>query len=271
MINMEVIEELVKLGIYTAYVKGYKPVSFIIAGGIETGKTSVVEKFKNIKGIFYITDGTAWGMMKEISKKLKNGESVNHIIIPDLTTVISKQEATTKSLLTFFNALTEEGIHTVKTYAVDFDSDKPLQCGLITCITKEYLEYRKTFNFMKRIGLLSRVMFISFSHSPETKAGIAESKRNEENIGHNTSFITLDNLPKEKIDVESDENIYLKITPIIAKLSLLQDSNGYRAQENIQCLLKASAIMDKRTKVNNTDYERILKISKYLGLDYNTV
>ena len=268
--NMNDIEEIIKLALYSPYIEGYKPVSIILLANIEEGKTTLVEKFRGTKNTLYIDNVTAYGFMEILKEQTKNKNELNHIIIPDLTTILSKQEATVSSFLCMLNSMSEEGITKIRSYAMNFEpeGDEPFKCGVISCLAKSYLDYKKRINFMKRIGLLSRLIPVSYSHKQETAILIKDSMRKE--IVEQENAIKL-NLPDKKIDVKGNSDIFLKLSPLINKLAFIEGTHGYRAQKNLQCLMKASALMDGRNEVNDDDLKRITRLGTYFGTDYQGV
>jgi len=76
--------------------KDEKPLSLLIVAKPESGKTLVLKKYRENKGIVYLTDCTAYGLTRDILPKVISGE-IRHILIADLITPLSKSAKTIAS------------------------------------------------------------------------------------------------------------------------------------------------------------------------------
>jgi hypothetical protein len=63
MIKLEELEKPIEVTLFTDYIKDERPVSLIIIAEPESGKTELVKKAKRVKGVLYLTDATAWGII----------------------------------------------------------------------------------------------------------------------------------------------------------------------------------------------------------------
>ena len=160
--KVEPIQEILKLIFASGYVKNAYPISALVIAEVGAGKTSVLRRFKNStnKGIAYITDATAFGITKHLYYEIVN-KDIRHIIIPDLITPLSKSKSTVNSFIAFMNALIEEGVVRIISFAVPDEIKKEVKCGLVTSITRSDLfSVKKGWS---RIGFLSRMIPISYS------------------------------------------------------------------------------------------------------------
>lgn len=90
MIKLEELEKLIEITLLTGYIRDERPVSLLITADPESGKTELVKKAKRVKGIPYLTDATAWGIIDKYWDAIEQGK-VRHITIPDLTVPLGKQ------------------------------------------------------------------------------------------------------------------------------------------------------------------------------------
>ena len=91
MIGLEELETLIKIILFTGWIKDERPVSALIVAKPESGKTDLVRKAQRVKGVLYLTDATAWGIIDkhwdEIEKRI-----IRHIIFAELTVPLSLPE-----------------------------------------------------------------------------------------------------------------------------------------------------------------------------------
>ena len=262
MIKMELLEKLLRLTLYTGWIKGEKPVSLLIIGKVESGKTEFVGKFRYNKGIVYISDATVHGMLKVITPLLDMNKPLKHIIIPDILNPLSRCQTSARTFIQFFSSLIEEGICKIQTAYIQLE--KPVRCGLITTITKDkFMDSRTRWT---SIGFVSRLLPVSFQYSNKTVKEILESiysrdYRNEEVVNIN--------LPENEVEIELSEEMAKKVKPIVDKLLEVEKAYGFRHQKQLQTLLMASALMNGRNKVNEEDVDNILDIGRIINLSYN--
>ena len=160
--KVESVEEILKLVFASGYIKNAYPVSTIIVANVGCGKTSILKKFSVTEGVAYITDVTAYGIINTFYKEIKE-KNIKHLIIPDLIAPLSKAKSTVNTFISFINALIEEGILRISTYAIDIE--EPIKCGLVTAIAKEDLFSGHRKETWHRVGFLSRMIPISYSYS----------------------------------------------------------------------------------------------------------
>ena len=90
-VELDALEKTVKAVLYSAYVKGEKSLSLLIVAKPESAKTAVLKKYRENKGIVYLTDCTAYGLTRDILPKTSSGE-IKHILIADLITPLGFEE-----------------------------------------------------------------------------------------------------------------------------------------------------------------------------------
>lgn len=269
MIKVEEIRAIVRKAIFSGYLKDEKPLSLLIAALPESGKTTVLEGFYRTDGILLVSDATAYGIIKETDdlKEIEKGE-IRHIIIPDLVAPLSKRPETVKSFIAFMNALIEEGVVNINTYAVKISKRKvPARCGLITAITPEYLNDQR--HRWLKMGFLSRMLPISYSYSQSSVHDIFQYIMREEHLQQELEEL---DLPIRNAEVKLDENYARQIFPFVkASVMKAEGLYGFRLQRQVQTLLKASALEEGRTKVTKKDIRTVIGVLDYVNLDYRQI
>lgn len=269
MIKVEEIEEILKLALLSAYLKDEQPLSLLIAALPESGKTCLLSKQYQTDGVLVLSDTTAYGIVKATNnlKDIEEGR-IRHIIIPDLVTPLSKKWETTRTFVAFLNALIEEGVVSISTYATTVEPRKiPLKCGLITAVTPEYIKDRR--HGWAGMGFLSRLLPISYAYSPGTQDKVFSFIHSQ---NHLEELIESLDVPPRDVIIKLDEGYAAALTPYVKKvITSAEGLYGFRLQRQLQTLLKASAFNDNRSEVNTEDIAKIISILKYVNFDYEEI
>ena len=278
MVLAELIDEIIELTIYSAYVKSEKPVSLLLVASPEAGKTKSVLSYQGNQGLFFLTDCTASGILEDYQLLLKANE-IRHFIFTDLITPISKNVDTRNSLIAFLNGMVEDGILEVHTKFNHYSIPLVKPVGMIACIAPEPLKDNR--RHWKNIGFMSRMIPFSWSYSLDTQAIINESIDNEEY--HDTQPIILD-LPtrldnKNKaipyLDFEAEINLNSELAKKLREyVELRTDKDnpyGFRMTKQLHTLAKASALKDKRDSVQVKDIDKIRQLSGFMNMAENEI
>jgi len=263
LVELEPLEKTVIATLYSAYVKDEKPLSLLIVAKPESGKTAILKKYRENKGIAYISDCTAYGLTRDILPKIVSGE-IKHILIPDFITPLSKSTKTRMSFIAFLNNLIEEGIAKITTYATIWD--KEVKCGLITAITEDALQDGR--HEWAKMGFLSRMFLFSYSYPISVVCRIFESLMDNKSAVDERARLKFPPQPK---DVLLPKNIAEKLVPVSMKIGESMKIYGFRFFLNSKALLKSLALMNGRTAVTQADYDAFLNLSTYFNAEFNPI
>ena len=264
MIGMKYIEEMIKLVIWSGYVKHEKPLSLIIVANPESGKTKSLLKYANNKRLITYTDLTAYGIRKDVIPKVEVG-SIKHLIIPDLLKPLNRGQWAVADFITLMSCLIEEGVGNISTFNESVIREQS-QCGLITSVTPDFfLDKRRNWT---KLGFISRCLIVSYSYTKDMineilelhKKAIGEIKENEDL-----------KLPDSQMDVISDEKYNEMILPEIKMMANKIGTHGFRMLRHHITLLKASALMDGRGYVDERDVELIKKLIVWMNFDLKPI
>jgi hypothetical protein len=254
---------MVRLTIYTAYIKNVpKPNSLLIIAKPESGKTEILKKFIANKNIAYLSDVTAFGLERDYLPKIETGE-VRHLVIPDLLKPLSRKESTVRTFVTMMNALVEEGVASVSTYATRRTSEKHVKCGIITAITDTELKDQR--HNWGRLGFLSRIVPFSYSYGMQTVRTVFASILGLEYLDE--SNIELKRIPKQDKEIQLPKRYAQEILPSATAIAQAQQTYGFRLQKQFQALLQASALEKGRNAVNAKDVERVLSLMNWVNFE----
>jgi len=277
-IKLAFLEEAIELALFSAYLKGEaQAVSLLICAKAESKKSETVEKLKQMDSVLYLSDATAYQVLKDYGDQISR-RAIRHLVISDLIPSFSKRWETSSTFVAFLNELTAEGIVESRTYALPKKFAKPVKAGLIACITPPELEDRR--HKWVGAGFMSRVLPVSWSYAKDTVAEIFEYICLREYINEET---VLPRLPRQDKTVILDPNLARLLLPYTyqylsfwIELSRAQgkaeaDLYGFRYQKSLQRLAMASALQAGRDAVKEEDVERIAKLSRFLNLSYTQI
>lgn len=268
LVRLDLLKKIIKCAIISPYIKGEKPISLMIIAKAESGKTTAMKVYRKNKGILYITDTTAWGIQREHINELTKGE-IKTIMIPDLTTPLSRQTKTRKTFIAFLNNLIEEGVVRIEHYAMRWKEDLDVTCNVITAVTPEVLEDGR--RGWAKMGFLSRFILFSYSYSLSDVQRILEEYSRED---INTIKIKDEKIKlpaKNGTDIRLPKNMADKLNGLAHKIGTIQLLYGIRAKINLRSLIKAIAFLNGRKEVTVDDYKELLELADYMNLAYNII
>lgn len=278
MIRLEKVTKLLELAVFSGHIKQEQPVSALVTAPPEAGKTNLVMKFAQNAGCVALTDCTAFGILRDYGQAIRE-RKIRHLIIPDLVRPMSRGKDTVHSLIAFLNALIEEGVLRISTYAervcapkTDEDLEKqpiPVKCGLIATLAKDILTDGR--HHWARMGFMSRMLPISYDYGIRTKLEIHKSIARRDYVEEAPIIL---GLPDEDVEIglespQADELLTLSTT-----LAGVSDRNnpektyGFRLQKHLQTLAMANALKNGRGKVWQEDVELIQELSSCINLEY---
>jgi hypothetical protein len=261
--DLDLLVDIIRLTLYTAYLKDQRPNSLIVIAKPESGKTEVMKKFRINKNVAYVSDVTAFGIQRDYLNKIEAGE-VRHIIIPDLLKPLSRKESTVNSFITMMNSLIEEGVVALSTYATSglLSFTRPVKCGLITAITAD--EFKDQRHNWQKKGFLSRTIPFSYSYGMGTVSKVFESILELDYVKERD--IKLD-IPEEDVEIKLPRKFAQTILPSTTAIARAQQTYGFRLQKQFQALLQASALERGQKSVTKADVERVLRLMDWVNFD----
>lgn len=195
LVKLDDLDDIIELALWSAYIKDEQPVSMLITANPEAGKTELVARYSENRGIMYVTDSTAHGIITSSLKDIVEG-NLRHLVIPDFITPMSRKRDTANQFVAFLNGLLEEGIVRIETYATKETLDKPAKCGLITTLAKGVLTDRR--HQWAKLGFMSRMLPVSYDYATRTILAIQDSIAKREYKGSNKRTLSLPDRDMEK-------------------------------------------------------------------------
>jgi hypothetical protein len=259
LIEVDDLIKLVNLALLTGRVKNAKPVSMLLVGHTETGKTQILEVFMNLKSVIWANDLSAHVIVDEVAPEVENGKT--HILIPDLLKVLGHQKVVTRNTMTMLNSIMEEGLKNVMFYGTRKEFRQPVRCGVVAAITRD--SYRSREKYWGSIGFVGRCIPVSFSYSKGTKLKIHEHIRR----GFPPKMIEIIKGRPTKVDIPSNiaekvQNLAIARTPF---------STGFRLHKQLRSLVQAHALYHGRSKVTVEDFEEIRRLSRFMNTKFRKI
>lgn len=266
MIGLQLIEETIKLTLFSAYLKDEEqPISLLLCANAEAGKTEELKKGMELDGIVVISDVTAFGILQTYGDAILR-KKVRHILIPDLITPMSKRWETSASFISFLNLLVSEGIIEVRTFAFSKRFQEPVKCGIIGCITPKELKDRR--HKWLGMGFMSRMMPCSWSYNADYQNEILNFIANREYLQEKLwSF----RLPQNDIKVILEPSLARQLIPETREytkkeLREAEKLYGFRYQKHLQRFAMSSALADGRDYTRQADIDKVKELRKFLNL-----
>lgn len=259
LIEVDDLIKLVNLALLTGRLKNAKPISMLLIGDTETGKTQILEVFMNLKSVIWANDLSAHVIVDEVAPQVEKGKT--HILIPDLLKILGHQKVVTRNTITMLNSIIEEGLKNVMFYGTRKEFKRPVRCGVIAAITRPAYHARE--KYWKGIGFVGRCIIVSYSYSEATKLRI------HEHIRKSFPARTIEIMTGKKTQVE----IPAKIARRIEALAIAETpfSTGFRVHKQMRALVQAHALYCGRSKVKAEDFEEIRRLSKFMNLDFHQI
>jgi hypothetical protein len=251
--------KIVNLALLTGSLPNSKPVSMLLIGDTETGKTQILEIFMNLKPVIWANDLSAHIIVDEVAPQVEKGKT--HILIPDLLKVLGHQKVVTRNTMTMLNSIMEEGLKNVMFYGTRKEFQKPVRCGVIAAIAKDAYEARE--KYWSSIGFVGRCIPVSFSYSKETKKKIHEHIRK----GFPPRMIQIVGGKPSRVEIPSE------IAEKVQSLAITRTpfNTGFRLHKQLRALVQAHVLYSGRSKVTIDDFNEIKRLSRFFNLSFSKI
>ncbi|MEM5784739.1 MAG: hypothetical protein QXF15_03320 [Candidatus Aenigmatarchaeota archaeon] len=262
--------EIVKLAIASSYVKNTRPVNILLVGEPEIGKSSILLKFRENNGLRIFTDLTKNKLDNFLVDVARENKQVRYLIVPDFLKVISRNRSARANVITYLNALIEEGLKEVSIMTSrgqeTYKLKKTLRVGIATAITRSALT--NEIKVWKKLGFMSRFLPISFSYTAE------QIKQIRREIFSNSDYDNDKNKIKLNLkcsEVKCSSKFYDYFDSYIVNFAKAYSLYGFRLTAQIKSLLMGSALLRNSKRVTMTDVKKLLNLMKWINLDFNVV
>lgn len=255
--GMALIRELIESTILSGRVRSSRPVSLLLIGDPESGKTSIVLE-RQCDAIVALTDTTGKG----IHWACKLNPKMTHLVLTDMVAVMAHGKKVNQYTLSMINALTEEGILSVASPDGIEKFDKGRR-GVIGCLTSDMARDQRMW--WHKTGLATRMLPFSYSYPDKLVVHIKTSIVN----GHSVETLEHDILkvPELPIAVQVPHPYPEKILTISNRLAKSLGEKGIRRARQFRALAQGHAMRRtwKQPVVDQSDILFLLQIEPYLS------
>ena len=275
MIKTADVQKMVALALTSGHVLNEKPVSLLIVSDRpESGKTEIVKKFIGTTGVDFCNDISAFGIRRDLYKKISNGE-IRHIVIPELLTPLSKK-ATSEALVGTLQTLTEDGTMSVHVgFTKEIESTSQRILGVIGCLPRlQYMEHRLEWTTS---GFLSRFLVVSYKYDGETVDTIFRSIANCDYQAEVARPLIFDSDVDIKIPFEISRKCVDLAESITKQARERGSTYGFREAKFIIRMVKANVLLDRvlnqsdRDTATESDFDDFSKLVYLINEQFNEV
>lgn len=262
LVEAEPLREIVEIVLQSQFVKPFEPTNLLLIAKPEAGKTTILSCSQKKNFVFYVNEITAKMMIDVLFPLVERGE-IRAVVVPDLLNCIEKQKSTRQQFLMLLKTAIEEGFTQVQTYHKRYVAKTPIKFSLITAITA--VDFVQARRYLEDTGLLSRFVPFSYDYPIDKIRKIFD-------------FIEAENAKKKDIEfkinrrsseIETNTEIFKRLEILSRELGQQYSGYGFRAQETLQRLVKANALLNNRIAITETDVEKVLRLGRWINFDFN--
>lgn len=258
MIGTTVIESLVQATALSHLIKGQKRVSLLLMAAPESGKTTIATAAtaKHICRVAVISG-------KSIIQQARENRQIEFLLFNDLSAVRAMSASAVNLLVVILNQITQDEPGIVAFAGKDVDAiSRPL--GIIGCIPfATFVDHRAKW---KELGFVSRMIPFAYQY-PRTL--IATIKDGIDSGHAKTNSITAHRMPKS-----GKRQYEIKVPPaIVRQIRNLADARaeelkqlGIRLLQNYHCLIRAHALLHKRSIVTKEDFQFLKDVDSHVSI-----
>lgn len=265
-IEVEPLKKVIRLTLQAQFIKPFEPTNLLLIGNPETAKTSALTLSRKKDFVYFTNEITAKMLIDMVFPSIEKGD-IKAIVIPDLLNCIEKQKSTRQQFLMLIKSLIEEGFTEIQTYHKRYSSKTPIRASLITAMTSS--DFRDIRKYLMDVGLLSRFLPFSYDYPITKIRRILEFVEDDGKYGkeEDAEF----RISKGGHSVAPNPTLFAKLEIVSTKLGQQYGGYGFRAQERLQRLCKANAILDGRKVITEADIDSILELARWMNFEFNPI
>jgi hypothetical protein len=246
--GLNALNEFIQTILYSNSLKGAKPLSAIIIGLPDTGKTETIIQYSGSEGVFVASDITGYGvstLLDQIAKK-----EIKCLVIPDISRVLEGRGGAGQTVISALNSVIEEGVHNIRTKFVTYDSGKePVRVSLLAALTIASLNEKK--KDWAELGFLSRVVPFYLNYTREDIEKSLDAILHQENV-FEKKIVKFNGSVEVEI-TQKQKKMLQGMASFIARVN--HDFTSFRSFKNLIYLAQSHAIYRKKTIVEFEDMQ----------------
>lgn len=258
MIGTKLVEELVQSVALSHLVKGHRRVSILLMASPESGKTTITSAANSahVCRVAVITG-------RSIIKELHDHPHTEFLLFNDLTSIRAMCASAVNLLINILNQVTQNE-HGLIGFAGQTTEYIDREVGLIACLPfRTFEDHRSRW---REMGFVSRMIPFAYSYSNEL---VAEIKDSIDDGDHAVKVQPFRKMPKGKrrpIAVSMNHQLIKQVRRIADNRALDLKQIGIRLLMNYHCLVRAHALLHKRTAVTNDDLKFLRAVDSFVSI-----
>lgn len=236
--------DFIGLFIATGYIKGELAQSLLLVGDPGSGKSTIIERFRQVPSTMIAMDATAEGLKQQIFPAAIKDRK-RHLLLPEMYKLMQRRGATAENTIGTLTLAMSGELH--NSYIGSMQKDvfpEGWQLGVIAAMpTRIFREWSTTIN---NTGLLSRMIPVEFDFSDETKAVILQAiAQQDRRLLSPVAF----RWPDRPVDISySGQKLGVHILRFAEELSS-SSSGANRFVRLLVSLVKAAAVLERDSHV----------------------
>ena len=245
LVRLQPICEIVRTAIWSGRLQDEKPVSIVLIAAQESAKSAALLIYEATKTVLAFSDITSKGIAA-FKSQIESGE-IRHILALDLIRLVSHGRFVSDRTIQTLAGLMEEG-QAMQADAGGIDLWKGLpNVGVLASVTPEF--YRSRRGHWRQTGFLTRFLPVNYHFSDPTVKVIHDKISG----GLRTPKPQPQVLPTEATLVTLTQKQAEQIRNWAVEWGLENETYGFRHHRQIRALVKARALMARRSKVIESD------------------
>jgi len=259
MIGTRLVEELVQSVALSHRIKHHPRVSLLLLAAPESGKTTI-STAANCQHVCRIALISGRSILREIREHPKT----EFILFNDLASIRALSPSASALLITLLNQLTQNERGLVGFAGKDTEQITR-EIGIIGCIPFGiFADHRARW---REMGFVSRMIPFAYQYSAEL---IAQIKNSVDDERHASTLIPRHAMPrgagKHPIAITMGRSYTASVRALADARSADLKQIGIRLLKNYHALIRAHALLQKRTAVANIDLEFLRAVDQYVSI-----
>ena len=259
MIGTGLVEELVQSVALSHLVKGHRRVSLLMLAAPESGKTTIASAATalHVCRVAVISG-------RSILKQAKDHPETEFLLFNDLTAVRAMSASAVNLLIVILNQFTqdERGIVAFAGQEVEHIT-RPV--GLIACLPfKTFIDHRSRW---REMGFVSRMIPFAYHYDDELVAQIKDSIDNGHHLADAKARRAMPKrVVRRPVTVSMAPHLIREIRHMADKRAKTLSQLGIRLLQNYHTLIRAHALLFKRTAVTRDDVYFLRQVDHFVSI-----